>query len=233
MLVTVFVAIKATVGLLKTMIDLKEQLEGLDIVEEGRHHVADPKLVNLAVRIAELYTDGCTQAIGHSQKFGVRSLKHLYNAAKLCDSYGETPELFVAKQIRGMLKYSKLWVNALASAAVHTSSEEDSNITLDSIRYYKSQLALFGARSRLYGPALAIEDEANDFSPLFRYVLASDLGLKHVADSYATAALKELSNNPVAKDIFGHRVGTLAGSEAHRSSLPTASCSDIEVNLDS
>lgn len=213
---------------MKAMLKLREELEALDIFEDDKHKTADPRLVDLAVRIAELYEVGVTQAVGTSQRLTRRSLHHLYNAAKLCDQYGETPELFVAKQIRGMLKFSKLWVNALASATIHQAVDDDSNVKLDSIRYYKAQLALFDARSRLYGPALAVEDEANDFSPLFRFVLASDLGVKHVADAYETAARQELANNPVARDVFGKRVATLFGDAADRAPFPSVTRSDPE-----
>lgn len=185
-------------------------LEHLELKDEaGRFITARPHLVELALRIAELYQEGCRQIKVGAQPINRRNIIHLYNAAVLCESCQETPELFVATQLRGMLQFSKLWVNSLASRLIHDTAKSQVDIKVEAIRYYKAQLALFDLRCRLYGPALALEDEANDFSPLFRYVIAHDLGLTHVADAYASAAKTELTNNPVARDVFGNRLEQL------------------------
>lgn len=212
------------------MYDVREALTHLELKDDqGRFVTADPRIVDLALRILELFQEGCRKAVGSTQLITRKNVAYIYKAAKLCDEYGETPELFVAKQLRGMLQFSKLWINGLASPLIHRTVEEAADVKLEAVRYYKSQLALFESRRRLYGPSLALEDEANDFSPLFRYVIANELGLQHVADAYREDAKLELAKNPVARDVFGNRLETL-GVAADPSALPPIAGADITVS---
>lgn len=199
--------------------------------DAGRVITARPAVVELAVRIAELFTEECTRMTGSARRFTESNVIHLYKAAQLCEELGETPEVFVATQLRGMLERNQLWINALSSARVHHDSLAAKNVTLDAVLYYKAQLELFSARTRLYGPVLAIEDDSNDFSPLFRYILAEDLGLSHVAAACAAAARRELLSNPAARDVFGPRTSKLTATNADRAALQPAPCAGAEVEI--
>lgn len=183
--------------------------------DDGRVFTAKPDIVQLAVRIGDLFTEECLRMTGRAQRITAANVVHVYKAAQLCRELGETPEVFVATQLRGMIERNQPWLTALGSTRVHEDSLAMRNVTLDAVLYYKAQLELFNARSRLYGPVLATEDASNDFSPLFRYILAEDLKLSHVAAAYEAAARRELLSNPVARDVFGSRTDKLAaGSTA-------------------
>jgi hypothetical protein len=172
---------------------------------------------------------------GSAQRITAANVVHLYKAAQLCKELEETPEVFVATQLRGMLERNQLWLTALGSPRIHQDSLSARNVTLDAVLYYKAQLELFTARSRLYGPALAVEDDSNDFSPLFRYILAEDLKLPHIADACRAAARRELLSNPAARDVFGSRTDKLAATAAgaDRAPLQSAPSADPEVQIDS
>lgn len=178
--------------------------------DDGRVFTARPEVVQLAVRIAKLFTEECLRMTGKAQRITASNAVHVYKAAQLCRELGETPEVFVATQLRGMLERNQLWLTALGSPRIHQDSLATRNVTLDAVLHYKGQLELFNSRSRLYGPVLAVEDDSNDFSPLFRYILAVDLNLPHVAAAYAERARCELLSNPAARDVFGSRTDKLA-----------------------
>lgn len=203
--------------------------------DDGRVFTARPEIVTLAVRIAELFTEESIRMTGRAQRITAANAVHVYKAAQLCHELGETPEVFVATQLRGMIEKHQMWLTALGSPRVHQDSLSARNVTLDAVLYYKAQLELFNARSRLYGPVLATEDDSNDFSPLFRYVIAVDLGLDCVAASCADRARRELLSNPAARDVFGTRTDKLLGTSigANRASLQPASSAGVEVQVNS
>ena len=211
------------------MFNLRATLEGLSIVDDdGRHHTARPQVVDVAVQIADLYVRECSRMAGRYERISEKSAPFLYKAAQLCLDLGKTPSEFVAVQLRGMLSSGQLWIRALASPHLHQEGASNGDVTLDAVAYYKAQLALFNDRSRLYGPTFALEDTANEFSPLFRWVLARDLGLTELAKAYAEAAHSELLTNPVARDVFGTRIAGL-GTDDNGPAHPPAHGAGDEV----
>jgi hypothetical protein len=215
---------------------IEQLLEHVTLRDESNRLItARPNIVQLALHIADLYTEECIRMTGSAQRITAANVIHLYKAAQLCKDLGETPEVFVATQLRGMLERNQLWLTALGSPRIHQDSISARNVTLDAVLYYKAQLELFTARSRLYGPVLAVEDDSNDFSPLFRYILAEDLQLPHVAAACRAAARRELLSNPAARDVFGPRTEKLAAASdgADRAPLQSAPSADPEVEIDS
>lgn len=215
------------------MINLRQTLEGLELKDDaGRHITARPEIVDLALRIADLYASECLRTVGRHQRFTSDNAKHLYKAALLCNDLEETPEVFVATQMRGMLSSGQLWLSSLSSPRVHNNSKAFiGDVTLDAVAYYKAQLALFNDRSRLYGPTLAVEDLSNEFSPLFRWVLAHDLGLTDLASALLEDARNELLSNPIARDVFGNCTDPLfRDSDRYAHHVASGTCDAIGGN---
>ena len=185
-------------------INIKAALETLELKDDkGRHIAPRPGMVELAQEIHDHFVIGYQQYTGKEAPLSKRHATAFYKAALLCHSRKEDPKVFVVKQLRGMATTGKFFPRLIYSEVITDAGDDGSDIKLDIIRHYKAQLALFDSRCKLYGPLNALTDEANDFSPLFRYVVAHEYGMKALASTYAAAALQELQHTPSAREVFG------------------------------
>lgn len=184
--------------------NIRKALETLELKDDrGRHISAKPGMMDLAQQICEHFIAAYPQYVGGEAPIAKRHAVAFYKAAVLCHNRKEDPKVFVIKQLRGMAVIGKFYPRLIYSEVVTDAGDDGSDVKLDIIRHYKAQLALFDSRCKLYGPLNALTDEANDFSPLFRYVVANEYGIKALADTLVEAARKELLHTPSAGEVFG------------------------------
>ncbi len=185
-------------------INIKAALETLELKDEhGRHIAPRPTLIDLAQELHDTFVTLYPQYVGGAAPLSKKHATAFYRAAVLCHSRKEDPQVFVTKQLRGMAVTGKFYPKLIYSEAMTDAGDDGGDIKLDVIRHYKAQLALFDSRCKLYGPLNALTDRANDFSPLFKYVVAQEYGMKALASTFAAVALQELLNTPSAREVFG------------------------------
>lgn len=175
--------------------------------DQGRFHVPDPELIETARAVArEFYAQAQALAEKNDKQYPRPSNKyavHFYRAAELCRELALTPVEYVAIQLGYMAENGAIWPNGIANKAPFDQERNTrENRNLVALRRYGAQLDLFSARSKLYGPRLALKDPANDFSPLFRCVMARRNGLDDIQDRYIAEAVLELEATPVASELF-------------------------------
>jgi len=184
--------------------DISEALKTVDFKDErGRHTVPKPAVVALAQTIFDCFITAYPNYVGGAAPVSKKHAIAFYKAALLCLRRKEDPQVFVVKQLRGMAAIGKFFPKLIYSEKVIEACNDGNDVKLDIIRHYKAQLALFDSRCKLYGPLNALTDEANGFSPLFRYIAAREYGMKALAQSFAAAALLELKTTPSAREVFG------------------------------
>lgn len=202
--------------------DLLQELLLHEVTDgDGAYLVADARLCGIAVRIAEAVEQLWPTYTGTQAH--IRSLKYvpvLYKAAQLADSWGQSPEQFATQQLAGMARLSKFWLKSLASEKYRDTQPKEEDLNLLQLRLYKSQLAVFMSRCKLYGPLLAIKDRANEFTVLFRYVLATEYGLLDIADQLHGGACLEWASSPAAQNLFQNPINDRDGLQqrAHQHS---------------
>jgi len=183
--------------------NLATELELLEWRDDaGRMSVTRPHLCVLALRIYDTLQQLWPVYVGAAVKLSKKHIPVLYKSAVLADEQGISAEAFVTQQLAGMARKSKFWLSSLASKTYSQDQPVSGELKLLQLRSYKSQLALFTSRCMLYGPQLAIRDRANDFSALFRFVLATEYGLTEIADSLRKDACLEWSASTAAQDLF-------------------------------
>lgn len=191
------------------------KLEELTIQDaEGRYRTPDPVLVELARRIFKLYVgrmESLAKKTGRrAARPGSKHALHFYRAAELCQELGLEAAEYVDIQVQYMSTSGSFWPNAIASRVPFELQQSDrQSRDLVALRRYKAQLDLLEARVRLYGPRSALKDPANDFTPLFRCVIARREGFDDIERRYLSQAMIELESNPVAREIFPEEVAFL------------------------
>ena len=131
-------------------------------------------------------------------------------AAFVCRDLGESPVEFVTRQAEEMVDSGRWFTTMLFSPkAVADSRKKLHQKTEDRLGNYRYQIELFKKRLALYSAELALKDEANPFSPLFRCCTAMSYKLPQIAEKYRDAAKQELSMYPVAREVFGAQVDQL------------------------
>lgn len=190
------------------MRSLRAELEGLTIKDEkGRIHVTDPETVDKALKLIELYAAYYERYTEHVPRVSKLSIPHFYRAVALAAEYGITLEELVARQFKSMSRYGIFRANCIDSKNMLEASLKSSDIILDELGRYKANIELYNSRTKLYGSELALRDSTNEFSPLFRAVMAHKLGLKEVVSAYYDAALVEYRTTPIAKEVFAGELG--------------------------
>lgn len=183
--------------------DIQQELDHLEVRDAAnRLRTPDPAVVAYALEMVEALKRQWPMYVGAPLRLAKTHIQVLYKAALLGASLSKTPAEFVDTQLSGMAKRQKFWLSSLASPSYSEAALSDDDLKLLQLRSYKAQLALFSNRCTLYGPHLAIRDTANDFSPLFRYVLACEYGERDIADHLAESALTEWQASAAAKELF-------------------------------
>lgn len=190
------------------MRDLRTELEHVELRDEsGRIHVASPFFIDLALEIYELYKLHYQRLTGYPARIGRASVKRFYSAAVLCHEKKLSPEEFVTYQFKTMTAVGVYQPTLLDSRDSLERAQAMSHVKLDELGRYRANLELYVARAKLYGPELAIRDSTNDFSALFRAVMAHRLGLTDVVAKYYSAALDEYRATQVSKELFAGELG--------------------------
>jgi hypothetical protein len=183
--------------------NLAEELQLLEWKNSSGHmSVTRPDMCAVALRIAAAVQQIWPIYVGVPARIGRKHIEVLYKAALLATEQGIGPEAFATQQLAGMARKSKFWLSSLASPVYAEGQPEAEELKLLQLRGYKSQLALFTSRCKLYGPQLAIRDRANSFSALFRYVLATEYALPEIAESLRKDAALEWASSTAAQDLF-------------------------------
>ena len=141
---------------------------------------------------------------------GGRKWPHYVPAARLCLELKQTPLQFVMQRIP-LLIASGLWYPQLLesrtiSADLAALADKKRIHDVDS---YAAQWTAFQDVLKVLEPRLIIADDARDFTPLFRCVLAVRYGLPAVIPRYADDARKELAGRPVAAELFREELSIL------------------------
>jgi hypothetical protein len=190
------------------MPDLETELASLEIRDDkGRIHVADPVVVSNALKIIELYKVYHEKYTDQPPRISYKSLLHFYKAALLAVSKDISVEELVARQFKRMSQIGVYRTNCIDSEKMLDESLKTVDLTLDELRRYQANIELYTSRTKLYGSELALRDSTNEFSPLFRVVMAYKLGLKETIDAYYAAALTEYQTSPIAKEVFKGELG--------------------------
>ena len=185
------------------MLNIEAELNGLELKDEkGRVHVADPELVAMALQVIELYKIFHEKYTGHAARVSRASIVYFYRAAVLAKGLKISPEELVARQFKSMSRIGIYRPTCISSADLLEESFKTSDVRLDELRRYKANIELYNSRTTLYGSELALRDSTNEFSPLFRVVMAHKLGLKEIVDAYYDDAVVEYQTTPVAKEVF-------------------------------
>jgi len=213
---------------------LATELELLELRDgAGRMTVAKPDMLRLAIQIAEVTQRIWPSYVGAPARFSRKHIPVLYKAALLATEQGLSAEAFVTQQIAGMARLSKFWLSSLASPVYSNDTLNADELKLLQLRSYKAQLALFSSRCMLYGPLLAIRDQANEFSALFRFVLATEYKLPEIAERYRQAAIDEWHSSTAAQDLFTNpnvRQSLQQGAPQYPASADVEKRSDSQSN---
>lgn len=186
------------------------RLDSIELVDEdGRFHVPLPKFVELGERILDLFMELRSRYTHGKTRVSKKAYVQFYKAAILCEEQGLAPEQFVEQQLNGMARIGKFWPSAIASPKFAALAPDPNILWVRMIRHYKSQLKMFSDRSMIYGPRLTLEDGTNQFTPLFRAVMANEYGFHDIVREHFGAAQHELVTVPVAREVFGNLVGFL------------------------
>jgi hypothetical protein len=170
--------------------------------QNGQYHVPDPELVELGEEILRLFCEMRPRYVPGRVNVRKRNLIKFYQAAELCRERGQTAAQFVKSQLEGMAQVGRFWPSAIASPAFAV-YQTDHNMSYGRyVRYYKSQLNVFEDRAILYGARTTLLDPTAQFSPLFRYVIASLYGFEDIKAEAHDAAMIELDGAPAARDLF-------------------------------
>jgi hypothetical protein len=182
------------------MAGISSWFDDLEIKENGRLHVPEQGLIDLALKLLELYIDNApSYSAGRPSR---RDAIFFYKAAEIVKSRGLTPEEFITQRLRRMAELNLLWPRAIAGEVFDESEQTNNARSLERIRHYKAQLDLFENRSSLYGSENAVRDMSNPFSPVVRYYLAKKLGLDDVMKSFEALAKDELLASREARETF-------------------------------
>lgn len=192
------------------MLDYRTELTHLELRDsDGRFHVASEAEVDKALKLIEMYKTHYEMYTGAQPRISQKSLKHFYGAVLLAAEKGLSIEELAAYQFRSMSRIGVYQTSAIDSRLLLEHALADSNVTSDALGRYRANIALFEARSKLYGPQLAVTDMTNDFTPLFRSVMAHRLQIPDVVRFCYAAAVAEYHTNPVAKELFASDLGFL------------------------
>lgn len=181
---------------------------------QGRFDVVDPELAKLAHQIFNEFSAQRQELAKASGKVAAqvspKHAVHFYRAAELCREMDMNPIEYVALQLEHMAASGKFWPQGIANKEAFRNREsQQQERTLMALRAYRAQLDLFKARERMFGARLALIDEANDFSPLFRCVMARRHNVDAVEAKYALQAVLELDQKPIAAEVFAGELGFL------------------------
>ncbi len=183
------------------MITRFKNLELID--EDGHYHVPDSELVQIASDLLEAFNKAYPRFIRDKRiMVSNKNLIYFYKAAELARELKETPSQYVEIQLRAMSEYQLFYVTAFANRDMHIKANTN-NVTIDHVRFYKAQLELFKERVLLYGPRSAIMDESNQFTPLFRCIMANIHGFNDLVNIHKKLAIDELASRPIAQSAFG------------------------------
>lgn len=174
----------------------------LEIVEDGQHHVPDPAVLTVAREVAKWWAVLYGQAVGKPYRPSERHAIHFYKAAALIIRTGDEPAGFVRTRLDGMLLIGKPFVTALWTDKIV--SPDHNQLGVRTACIYRANIALFTELSSIFEPKQILRDPAVELSPLFRVVMARELGLTDVVDHYREEATVELAvRGASAREIFG------------------------------
>lgn len=173
--------------------------------EHGRYIVPDGKIVNRALEIFDIYRRRLIGIGNRPSSLKPKYAEKLYAAAKWSIEASETADEYVDRQFTAMAYGGWFTVPLLCSTSIRkridkASDDESFKIAL---AYYRSQLNVYHARGPLYGKEAILRDEQSDFSPLFRFAMATEGGFTALARSTKQAAAREYQKSSHARRIFG------------------------------
>lgn len=182
--------------------------DSLTIIDEkGQYHVPKPQLIKLAEQILELFIQRRPNYVPGHVRVPRQTLIQFYWAAQKCYDQGISAEVYIDRQLERMARIGQFWPQAIAAEL--SAYDSDRKDPLYGIHFYRTQINLFVERGKIFGECVAISDTNNDFSPLFRCVMANKLGLSDVVNRFYLDAKFELAALPIASEIFGESVDFL------------------------
>jgi hypothetical protein len=198
-------------------------LKDLEIYDDdGHYHVADPELCDIGSKILIAYYSQAPAYTGRQVRVSKKDHIFFYRAAEYCKELGETPEVFVRRQLEGMALTSTFYPRAIGSKTLRKVADSSSDTRSVAIGRYRAQLELFTRLVMIYGPTLLLEDGCTQFSPLFRCVMAHSYKLESIVSRCIDHAIAELQANPVAQDVFADSLGFINDYVSKRAGLQTS-----------
>jgi hypothetical protein len=188
----------------------------IDQTEDGLYRVVPVRETETAKRLKAAFIATKQYYTGVKERLSKKSDKVFNAAVKLCLEFGESPEDFCARQLReAHLVGAPLYPQALLSRKLALRADlATEQINRESVAYYTLQLDLLRSRSIVLS-TLPVEtllsDPHSPFSPLFRYCMATRLGLGELAERYRADARIELRLRPVAGELFQPEASTVEG----------------------
>jgi len=173
--------------------------------ERGRHHVPDPEVAEIAVRLLGAFTALAPSFAGRAIRVAAKDLPYFYKAAEHAHREGISPEDYARRQLEAMLTHNAMWPRAIASTTLWESHKEYSSEQRITARY-RSQLLLFSHLEPIYGARCVLEDPTTELSPLMRVVLCRTFDLPELIHGYERDAALELAATPLARELFDEEV---------------------------
>jgi len=179
------------------------RIDHIEIIDsQGRHHIPDPELVELAEELMNLFVELRKTYVSGTARIAKKDYVKFYKAARLCRLREQSPGEFVKAQLDGMAVLGKFWPALIASEKISGSIRTYQVSDTHSARRYKSQLICFQRWAKIYGYRETLEDQTVHLTPLFRAVMANKLGFPEIVKRYRDGAIMELKATPVANEAF-------------------------------
>ncbi len=179
-----------------------------DVNDDGEFIAITPEIEAMAKEIRAVFLEARARLAPKAR--GGMDMNPYIKAALLCSELKAEPREFTMRQVQEMVAMNVWYPSGLASRKVEYASEKKKESkALVGIASYRSQLAVFELRLKLFTPRQTLEDPVSEFSPLFTCMMAMRFGLPDIFERFRRSARLELDAIPVAREIFGKEVDVL------------------------